>query len=308
VRWGGFIAACAAVCLATAAVRAADPDPAAAEALFRRGRELADAGDWTHACPLFAESNRLDLALGTSMNLAACEEHIGKLASAWERYRGLLEALPPNDDRRTFVAESATRLERVVPKLTVLPAVPPAAGATLTRDGIDLGGASVGVALPVDPGEHSIVVAAPRHAARRYVVTLSPGQQLTLHTDVGEPIIEAAPAGGPRRTGARTAGWIVGAVGVGAVAVGSVLGILALSKRSASDSLCTMGVCRDQAALDDYDVAKSAALAADIALAVGVVSVAVGGYLLFTSSAKAQPPLAANSLGSFRVSGVGFSW
>jgi hypothetical protein len=305
---GGFVAVCAAICLATASARAGDPEPAAAEALFRRGRELAEAGDWTHACPLFAESNRLDFALGTSMNLAACEEHTGKPASAWERYRALLEALPPSDDRRTFVAESVARLERVVPKLTVLLAVPPPAGATLTRDGIDLGGASVGVALPVDPGEHSIAVAAPGHAARRYVVTLSPGQQLTLHTDAGEPIVEAAPADGARRTGARTAGWIVGGVGLGALAVGSVLGVLALSKRSASDSLCTMGVCRDQAALDDYDAAKSAALGADIALAVGAVSLAVGSYLLFTSSAKAQPALAANSLRSFHVSGIGFSW
>ncbi len=307
MRWGAFVASCTAVCLSTAAAGAGDPEPAAAEALFRRGRELAEAGDWAHACPLFAESNRLDLALGTSMNLAACDEHIGKLASAWERYRELLEALPPNDDRRTFVAESTARLERVVPRLTVLLAVPPTAGATLTRDGVDLGGASAGVALPVDPGEHSIVVAAPGHTARRYVVTLLPGQRLTLHTDAGEPIVDTAPAD-PRRTRARTAGWIVGGVGVGAVAVGTVLGVLALSKRSASDSSCAMGVCRDQAALDDYDAAKSAALGADIALAVGAVSLAVGGYLLFTSSAKAAPPLGANARSSFRVSGIGFSW
>jgi hypothetical protein len=253
---------------------------------------------------LFAESNRLDFALGTSMNLAACEEHVGKLASAWERYRELLEALPPDDDRRTFVGQSVGRLERIVPRLTVLLAIPPPAGATLARDGIDLGGASIGVALPVDPGEHSIVVAAPGRAARRSIVTLSPGQQLTLHTDAGEPVVEAAPAGGPRRT----AGWIVGGVGVGALAVGSVLGVLALSKRSASDSLCTMGVCRDQAALDDYHAAKSAALGADVALAVGAVSLAVGGYLLFTSSAKAKPPLAASPQSSLRVSGIGFSW
>jgi len=69
-----------------------------------------------------------------------------------------------------------------------------------------------------------------------------------------------------------------------------------------------MGVCRDQAALDDYQAARSAALGADIALAIGAVSLAVGGYLLFASSAKAKPPLAANFPRSFGVSGIGLSW
>jgi hypothetical protein len=292
--------------MVSAIALADSPDPAAAEALFREGRERAEAGDWAKACPLFVESNRLDFALGTSMNLAACEEHTGKLAAAWERYGALLEALPPNDDRRAFVAESVARLERVVPKLTILLAAPLVDGTTVTRDGVDLGSASVGVDLPVDPGEHWIVVAAPGRAARSYAVALAPGQRLTLRVATGEPIAEAGRTGGPPRTEARTAGWVLGGIGVGALAVGTFLGVRALSERSASDGLCTMGVCRDQAGLDDYDTAKSAALGADIALAVGVVSLAVGGYLVVTSITKARPSRAASL--RFAPSGVGLSW
>ena len=303
----GFVAACAVACMTSAVALADSPDPAAAEALFREGRERAEAGDWAKACPLFVESNRLDFALGTSMNLAACEEHIGKLAAAWERYSGLLEALPPDDDRRAFVTESVARLERVVPRLTILLAAPLVDGTTVTRDGVDLRSASVGVDLPVDPGEHSIVVSAPGRAARSYAVALAPGQRLALRAETGEPIAEAGRTGGPPRTASRTAGWILGGIGVGALAVGTFLGVRALSERSASDSLCTMGVCRNQAGLDDYDAAKSAALGADIALAVGAVSLAVGGYLVITSMTKARPSPAA---ASFRVtpSGVGLSW
>lgn len=303
----GFLVACAALGTASAVALADSPDPAAAEALFREGRERAEAGDWAKACPLFVESNRLDFALGTSMNLAACEEHIGKLATAWERYGALLEALPPNDDRRAFVAESVARLERVVPKLTILLAAPLVSGTTVTRDGVELGSASVGVDLPADPGEHWVVVAAPGRAARRYAVALAPGQRLTLRAEAGEPIADAGRSGGPQRTEARTAGWIFGGIGVGALTVGTFLGVRALSERSASDGLCTMGVCRDQAGLDDYDAAKSAALGADIALAIGAVSLAVGGYLIVTSMTKARlAPAAA----SFRVtpSGVRLSW
>jgi hypothetical protein len=307
VHRAGFVAVCAAVCMTPAVALADTPDPAAAEALFREGRQRAEAGDWAKACPLFAESNRLDLALGTSMNLAACEEHLGKLASAWERYGELLEALPPKDDRRAFVAESVARLGRVVPRLTILLATPLVEGTTVVRDGVDLGSASVGADLPVDPGEHSILVAAPGRAVRTYAVTLAPGQRLTLPAEIGEPTADAAPTGAPRRTEARTAGWVLGGLGVGALAVGTFLGVRALSERSASDGLCTMGVCRDQAGLDDYDAAKSAALGADIALAAGAVSLAVGGYLLVTWVNKARPSPAAASA-HVSSSGVGFSW
>ncbi len=307
MRRAGFVALCAAVCMTPAAALADSPDPAAAEALFREGRARAEAGDWAKACPLFAESNRLDFALGTSMNLAACEEHIGRLANAWERYGELLEALPPNDDRRAFVAGSVARLGRVVPRLSILLASPLVDGTTVVRDGVDLGSASVGVDLPVDPGEHLIVVAAPGRAARSYAVTLAPGERLTLRAETGEPIADAGRTGALRRTDARTAGWILAGVGVGALAVGTFLGVRALSERSASDGLCTMGVCRNPAGLDDYDAAKSAALGADVALAAGAVSLAVGGYLLVTSMTRARPSLAAASV-HVSSSGLGVSW
>jgi hypothetical protein len=307
VRGAAFVAACAAVSMASGAALADSPDPAAAEALFREGRERAEAGDWARACPLFVESNRLDFALGTSMNLAACEEHVGKLATAWERYGALLEALPPGDDRRAFVAGSVARLERVVPKLTIVLVAPLVDGTTVTRDGVELGSASVGMDLPADPGAHRVVVAAPGRAARSYAVLLAPGQRLTLRAEAGAPVAEAGGASGPQRTDYGTAGWIVGGFGVGALAVGAILGVHALSERSASDGLCTMGVCRDQAGLDDYDAARSAALGADIALGVGAVALALGGYWVVTSMTGAGPSPAA---ASFRVrpSGVAISW
>src|SRR5512136_2811036 len=74
-------------------------DPAAAEVLFREGRKLVAANDFAAACPKFAESQRLDPAVGTLLNWAACEEHVGKLASAWQRWKEALDALPPGDDR-----------------------------------------------------------------------------------------------------------------------------------------------------------------------------------------------------------------
>src|SRR5687768_5789067 len=61
-------------------------DPAAAEALYRAGRDAAKKGDWEKACAQFAESQRLDPAPGTLLNLADCEERRGLIASAWTHY------------------------------------------------------------------------------------------------------------------------------------------------------------------------------------------------------------------------------
>src|SRR3954463_15096752 len=58
-------------------------DPAAAEVLYRSAREAAKKGDFATACAQFAESQRLDPAPGTLLNLADCEEHRGLIAAAW---------------------------------------------------------------------------------------------------------------------------------------------------------------------------------------------------------------------------------
>jgi hypothetical protein len=298
-----FVSAGAAVCMTSATGFADTSESAPAEALFLEGRERVEAGDWANACPIFVESNRLDFALGTLMNLAACEEHVGRFATAWAQYREVLDSLPRTDDRRSFVAESVARLERLAPRLTVVLAVPSVAGTIVLRDGVDLGG-SIGADLPVDPGEHSIVVAAPGRFTRPYAFTLSAGQRLRVRAEVGEAIL---PDVARIDSGRRTAAWILGAVSVGALSVGAALGVRALADRSASDALCSKGVCRDQAALDMYDTAKSTALGADVALAVGAASLAVGGYLLASSTLTAQPQAAAVSI-RVTPSGIGVAW
>src|SRR5689334_2063086 len=58
-------------------------DKAVAEDLFQQGVELIGKGKWTEAAAKLEESNRLDRAPGTTVNLADCYEHMGKLASAW---------------------------------------------------------------------------------------------------------------------------------------------------------------------------------------------------------------------------------
>src|SRR6185295_14702479 len=101
----------AALCSSPVA-RAQARDPAAAEALFSAGREAFEKGDYATACPKFEESHRLDPGAGALINLAACREKLGKLASAWESWQQALRWLGPDDERRAGVEQRAAASQK----------------------------------------------------------------------------------------------------------------------------------------------------------------------------------------------------
>src|SRR5215471_19286696 len=89
---------------------AAEPPPegnaAIAEALFRHGRELLDAGKVSEACEKFAASQRADPALGTLLNLAACHEREGRTATAWSEFTDAYAQATGAHDKRASYAQT----------------------------------------------------------------------------------------------------------------------------------------------------------------------------------------------------------
>src|SRR5262245_57391445 len=151
-------------------------DPAAAEALFRAGREAAERGDHRAACAKFGESNRLDPAVGTVLNIAICEEQLGRLAAAWQHYQEAIQGLPPSDDRLPLALERAKNLEQRVPRLTIRLASSAPSGTRVYRGEVELGPASFGVPLPLDPGSYVFAVEAPGREPKRFSVKLGPSE------------------------------------------------------------------------------------------------------------------------------------
>src|SRR5262249_28699952 len=137
-------------------------DGAAAEVLFREGRKAQEANDYQEALQKFAESQKLDPAPGTLMNLATCEEKLSKLATAWQHWREALDPLPRGDARTAFAKTRVRELESRLPRLTVV-LTSGEADARVFRDDVELGRASLGAALPVDPGPHAVMVLSSGH-------------------------------------------------------------------------------------------------------------------------------------------------
>jgi hypothetical protein len=265
-------------------------DAAAAEVLFHEGRAASDAGDHHKACEKFHESHRLDPAPGTMLNIADCEERIGRLATAWTFYRAVTQKLPPNDERATVAKSRAEQLEPRLPKLALRLEAGAPAGSRVLRDGVELKTASLDVALPVDPGKHVIEVTAPGHAPRRYELTIGEAELVTRDVAPGmrresSPALGAS-ASADHGSGTRTLGWVLGGVGVVGVATFAVTGMMVLDRKSVVDENCDAGKRCNQAGADAAESGRTLGTISGVSLIVGGVALAAGAYFVLSSDGE----------------------
>jgi hypothetical protein len=261
---------------------------AAADALFRQGRQLFDEKRYDEACPKLAESFRIDPATGSLLALAACHEAQGKTASAWSEYNEVVSRARREGraDRADAAQQRSATLEAKLSKLTVAlsPGVAPIPGLVVKRDGFVLGAGAFGAALPVDPGEHTVDASAPSRQpwSTRTTVAADGAAAVVTVPPLGEVPTWAATEGDNRRSSGpplRPIGIAVGAAGIVALGVSGYFALHAASKNSDSQNDCTGDFCGPvgkQARLD----AISSANASTVAFVIGGVLVA-GGVTLF---------------------------
>jgi hypothetical protein len=269
---------------AAAGARAQTRDPAAAEALFREGRAAVVKSDWESACPKFRESQRLDPAAGTLLNLADCEERRGRLATAWQLFRQLGEGLAPGDDRLPVARARAAALEKRLPHLTIRYAGTPPPGTKVRRGDVELGDASFGSALPVDPGTYTVTASAPGYATSTSVVTVAEGASSVVDVQLGAGNEIAAKV--PASSSSRTAGWVLAGVGAAGLATGAIAGVLTLSRKATVDDNCNADKKCNATGMDAAESGKTLGKVTTVGLIVGAIGVGVGGYLLLSGSAE----------------------
>ncbi len=274
-------------------------NPAAAEALFDQGRAALAQGDFDTACGRFRESDRLDPALGTRFNLADCEEKRGHLATAWSLFRGVVAQLAEGDDRLPVAQKRLSALEPRVPRLTMVLA-PRAPHTTRVKEGdTEYAEASFGVALPIDPGAHHLMVSAPGYSPRRIDVALEPGETAEVSVSPGSllPLEDHPAPEAPHVEDHRTLGYVLAGVGATGLVVGAVSGILVLHQKGVYDDNCDerLKVC-NQKGKDAGATGRALGVVSATGFAAGVVASAFGAYFILTSERGHETTVSASVL------------
>ena len=298
-----------------------------AEALFDEGRALMRTNQFREACAKFAESEALDPGGGTILNLGICRRREGLGATA---FKLLTEALnrARTDGRNDRIATAEKNLAELGPELSRLTvrlttqSVPE--GLTLKLDSEPFALSQLGQAIALDPGVHRLQASRPGYAPWSAEVSIDPVAdakaltvpELVSNTPVptlpvaktgSPPLVSQAPSvvSKPQKAEQRAPNWAgVGLVSVGGVALtaGTYFGLHAFTLRSRSDKNFANGYCTAQSCHDDWESAKTSALLSDIGLGVGIVALAVGGYVLLRSApstaASAAPTLSVAASGS----------
>lgn len=302
-----------------APARAQQRDPAAAQALFDEARTLMKSKRFDEACPKLAESQRLDPGIGTQFRLADCYEQQGKIASAWVGFLDVasVAAAAGQADRDKAARARAAQLEPRLSKLTIIVPQPNRApGLEIKRDGVAVGEAQWGSAVPVDPGDHRIVINAPGKRELTGSVAVREGAPATFNV----PPLEAAPEASsgvaavavaapgaeatppptappapepkdapPPSSGSSGPGVLVitlGAVGVVGLAVGTTFGLMASSKYDESKNHCRASdenLC-DTQGVDLRDKAFTFGNVATVGFIVGGVALASAATLWIVNS------------------------
>lgn len=321
------IAALALVAALPRAARAQASNAATAQALYDQAKTLMAEGDYAKACPKLEESQKLDPASGTLLNLADCYEHEGRTASAWSTF---LEAAAAARNSGNAAREqvSRERARALVPKLSKLAIEVPESsrvdGLAITRDGLDIGPPLWGTATPVDPGKHHVSATAPGHERWDGDIEVPPGgevRKITVPALTEAPEAPAAPEAQPAAAAAappppppsepppstglgtqKILALVAGGIGVVGAGIGAGFGLRSKAKHDAGDKHCDGSVCRDQTGVSLRSDAISAGNISTAGFVVGAVGLAAGTVLWVTAKGEREREHVAVGIGPGRIS------
>ncbi|MDC3957062.1 hypothetical protein [Polyangium jinanense] len=328
--FGGVTATLLLSALASSPV-AADEDPKTrAQKLFFEGLTDLQAGKKQAGCTKLRESLSLFATPNTLFNVARCDEDEGQIASALEYWQRGLSLIDAKDPRAKVAKGRIDALDARVPRLRVISPEGQAMSA-ISLDGKELGPSKLEAPLRVEPGKHVIVVRAPGREDRRYEVDLAEKERTEVVVELGpevapidvpksSPLTSSSaevppPPLPPPASGRRTAGFVVGGVGLaGIVAAGITGGMLVARDAQIRNDCDENGVCKKGSTGYELSQTSGPLLVGNaVAWGVGIAGIGAGLALVLTApSGKAGEargreaaiaPLAVQGGGGLCISG-----
>jgi hypothetical protein len=276
-------------------------DKETARRLMAEGRDRRGQNDQKGALQAFMAADAIMHVPTTGLEVARTQMTLGQLIEARDTSLRVARSNPEPDEPPPFTrAREEARLlsddlAKKIPAITVqLSGAEPNAQVHLSVDGAQIPPASVGLPRTVNPGHHVVVGFSGKREAK-VEVDVGEAEQKSIPLELKEPAApvppeQPKPLAAPARPGKplMIGGFAVGALGL---VVGSVAGLVSLSKTSSIKSGCSGHVCPSSQA-SNIDSAKSAATISNVGFAFAIVGAAAGvvGYLLWRGEQNAAPP------------------
>jgi len=279
-----------------ASAQAAEPsaaDRATARTLAQQGYEALRDKQYAVAADRFSRANGLVRAPTLMRDLARAQVGLGHLVDANETYTTIIREGVADDAPAPWVkalSDAKSELSEVqgrLPWITITVSGP--AHPRVTIDGAPIGEASLGVKRPIDPGQHELRAMADGYFTAKKSIVLREGASVNVGFELEDAPPDAAPkneeeAGKVSVATVKAPAWLkpltVGAFALGGtgIAVGSVFGILAMTKHNQLANVCPQAQCSA-----DHDgklkAFRTDAMISTIGFVAGGVGVA-GGVLL----------------------------
>jgi hypothetical protein len=287
----------------------------AARDLAKAGVELLKDGKYAEAQQKLRQAYALYPAPTVALFEGQALENLGRLVEAAERYESAkLFEVPPNAHSalKRAVLRAAQELERLTPLIPELTVELSGADATtpglqVQVDGKTMLPAMVGVPLPIDPGEHSVVVVLNGSQLTSQEVTLAQSQSERIVLQVTLPgtaqrqapasASAEAPSSAPAAPSAEpeaepssfphaTIGWVSLGVGAAGLATGVVTGLMMMNKDATLEQNCDPQCPREYK--DDLDAFETYRTVSTVGYAVGILGVGAGVALLLTAPSSSE--------------------
>ncbi|WP_437959463.1 PEGA domain-containing protein [Sorangium sp. So ce119] len=264
-----------------------------ARAQFQQATELEQAGNWAAALQRFREVGQVRMTPQVRFHIAVCEENLGRLVAALGGYElALAEADAVGSDFRAEVEQAIGRLRSRIPKLVIVRGKG-AGSAAMELDGVALGGTSIGVEVPLDPGPHALTAKAPNHRLFQETVELKEGGvtrvEVTLEALPQELLIQAGAS--PEKPPSKVVPYVIGGVGAASLIGSGVLFVLRQGALKDLEDACGPGGKSCPASMESrYDDLKFYHYGAQVALGVGVAAVGTATAILLLQRKKPKEP------------------